>query len=162
MKVAEDVMAVLARAQCDGGKLVLVGQLDRKMYVAVNEVLVAAGGKWNRGQKAHLFEDGAAALASVVLLVGCGADVTQGTVTGKAFVPVRHWTYLDPIYATACSGSGSSFSCHQYIVTYMPVEETDPECWKLSLLDGKNKGSICVSQSEWDGAKVGTYWGAAK
>jgi hypothetical protein len=32
-------------------------RLDRKMYVAVNEVLERIGGKWNRKAKAHVFED---------------------------------------------------------------------------------------------------------
>lgn len=35
------------------------GQLDRKLYLAVNEVLEAAGGKWNRKLKVHVFESDA-------------------------------------------------------------------------------------------------------
>jgi hypothetical protein len=86
VKVAEDVMAVLARAHCDGGKLVLVGQLDRKMYEAVNQVLVAAGGKWNRGAKAHLFEGVAAERIEQVLLTG---EVT--TVQDLNYFPTPEW-----------------------------------------------------------------------
>ncbi len=37
--------------------LTLTGQLDRKMYEAVNKVLVLAGGKWNRGLKVHVFNE---------------------------------------------------------------------------------------------------------
>ena len=45
MKIADDVLAVLSAAETNGNKLLLVGQLDRKMYVKANEVLEAAGGK---------------------------------------------------------------------------------------------------------------------
>lgn len=38
-------------------KLVLPpGQLDRKLYVKVDKVLTAAGGKWNRAVRAHIFD----------------------------------------------------------------------------------------------------------
>jgi hypothetical protein len=38
-----------------GWWLTLPNQLDRKLYVEVNKVLEAAGGKWNRGAKVHVF-----------------------------------------------------------------------------------------------------------
>lgn len=56
MKISQDVMQVLDRAEVDGNKLVLTGQLDRKLYQDVNKVLEAIGGKWNRGAKAHVFD----------------------------------------------------------------------------------------------------------
>ncbi len=37
--------------------LTLTGQLDRKMYEAVNKVLMLAGGKWNRSLKVHIFNE---------------------------------------------------------------------------------------------------------
>jgi hypothetical protein len=57
MRVNEDVLNVL-----DGGlniretSVVLLEQLDRKLYTGVNKVLEACGGKWNRKAKAHVFE----------------------------------------------------------------------------------------------------------
>lgn len=56
MKISQDVMTVLDQADVDGNRLVLVGQLDRKLYADVNKVLEAIGGKWSRGAKAHLFD----------------------------------------------------------------------------------------------------------
>lgn len=56
MKISQDVMEVLDRAEVDGNKLMLTGQLDRKLYQDVNKVLDAIGGKWSRGAKAHVFE----------------------------------------------------------------------------------------------------------
>lgn len=55
MKVQEPVLAVLSRCSTQGHILKLPEQLDRKMYEAVNTVLAAAGGKWNRAIKGHIF-----------------------------------------------------------------------------------------------------------
>ncbi len=54
MRVEDDVLAVLSRAETNGNALVLIGQLDRLMYERTNKVLEAAGGKWNRKAKAHM------------------------------------------------------------------------------------------------------------
>ena len=68
MKVPTDVLTVLDRAETEGPALRLVGQLDRKLYTDTNKVLEAAGGKWNRAKKAHLFDgDAADAIESVIL-----------------------------------------------------------------------------------------------
>ena len=70
MRVDEDVLAVLSRAETDGKSLVLTGQLDRRMYERTNKVLEAAGGKWNRNAKAHIFEDEAATRVDQIILSG--------------------------------------------------------------------------------------------
>lgn len=71
MKVIEAVMAVLSVARIEGNALYITGgQLDRKLYESTNKVLEAAGGKWNRKQKAHLFPGDAAEAMDQVLLSG--------------------------------------------------------------------------------------------
>lgn len=55
MKIAPDVLSVLARSDVSRTELVLPGQLDRKLYVAVDKVLQACGAKWKRSAKAHVF-----------------------------------------------------------------------------------------------------------
>lgn len=70
MKVENDVLAVLSRAETNGNSLVLTGQLDRKLYERVNKVLEAAGGKWNRKAKAHIFDGEAAERAEQIMLTG--------------------------------------------------------------------------------------------
>ena len=55
MKVANEVLNVLAAADFSGPRLVLTGQLDRKLYTSTNAVLEAAGGKWDKKTKAHIF-----------------------------------------------------------------------------------------------------------
>lgn len=71
LKVSEPVMAVLSTARCDGSALFLtVGQLDRKLYEATNKVLEAAGGKWNRKTRGHVFPGDAAEAMDQVLISG--------------------------------------------------------------------------------------------
>jgi len=54
--IDSDVRDVLARSSISSDRVVLPPeQLDRKLYERINKALVAAGGKWNRSAKAHLF-----------------------------------------------------------------------------------------------------------
>jgi predicted RNA methylase len=57
--IDQSVIDVLKNATTDGNKMILPpGQLDRKLYTAVNKVIDAMGGKWKGGKvKAHLFAD---------------------------------------------------------------------------------------------------------
>ena len=70
MRVQNDVLAVLSRAETNGNALMLVGQLERNMYTRTNKVLEAAGGKWNRKAKAHLFDVEAATRIDQIILSG--------------------------------------------------------------------------------------------
>lgn len=70
MKVDTEVLSVLDRAQTEGSALYLVGQLDRPLYTKTNTVLEAAGGKWNRKAKAHIFDGEAAERIEQILLTG--------------------------------------------------------------------------------------------
>ena len=54
--ISDAVRDILAQAIIDETSVTLAcGQLDRKLYEAVNKVLVAAGGKWNRKSGSHIF-----------------------------------------------------------------------------------------------------------
>jgi len=55
--IAYDVLDVLRSMDWVGGGGTITEQLDRKMYLKVNKVLKALGGKWDRTAQAHLFED---------------------------------------------------------------------------------------------------------
>ena len=70
MKIESAVLDVLGNAVTEGNSLKLTGQLDRPLYVAVNKVLEAAGGKWNRKAQAHLFEGDAAEIMDAMILTG--------------------------------------------------------------------------------------------
>lgn len=69
--IPQPVLSVLSRCTTADSKLFLPpGQLDRKMYVDVNKVLEAAGGKWTRGAKAHVFAEPAAEILDNLILTG--------------------------------------------------------------------------------------------
>lgn len=70
MRIENDVLAVLSQAETNGNALILTGQLDRKMYERTNKVIEAAGGKWNRKAKAHIFDDEAATRIDQIILTG--------------------------------------------------------------------------------------------
>jgi predicted RNA methylase len=70
MKVGSEVIAILDRCTFGGPALTLPEQLDRRDYVAVNKVIEAAGGKWNRKARAHLFGGEAAGVIDRVILAG--------------------------------------------------------------------------------------------
>lgn len=57
-KIPDNVLAVLSAGTCTAARFYLPpGQLDRKLYEAVNKVLTSLGGKWNTKAKAHIFAD---------------------------------------------------------------------------------------------------------
>lgn len=70
MRVGDDVLEVLSRADTRGNALTLIGQLDRAMYTKVNKVIEAAGGKWDRKSKAHLFDKEASERIDEIILTG--------------------------------------------------------------------------------------------
>ena len=72
--ISEDVAQVLQSAEVDGNDLRLTAQLDRPMYVAVNKVLAALGGKWNRGKGVHVFAGPVADVLAEALDTGHAID----------------------------------------------------------------------------------------
>lgn len=56
--ISPEVKEILARCRLEDKTLFLpLGQLDRKLYVDVNEALVSIGYKWNKKQKCHILDD---------------------------------------------------------------------------------------------------------
>jgi predicted RNA methylase len=77
-KISNEVLIILDRCVTDGQQLRLPGQkLDRPLYVAVNKVLEAAGGKWNKKLGAHLFPHDAANAMEQIVLTGEVRDIRQ-------------------------------------------------------------------------------------
>ncbi|WP_217548870.1 methyltransferase [Pantoea sp. GbtcB22] len=70
MRVDNEVLNVLSACQCEGNNLILTGQLDRNLYTRTNKVIEAAGGKWNRKAKAHVFDIDAAERIEQIILTG--------------------------------------------------------------------------------------------
>ncbi|MHA1417319.1 MAG: N-6 DNA methylase [Candidatus Heimdallarchaeaceae archaeon] len=71
MKIDEKTLTILSTVKIDGNVIFLTcGQLDRKQYIAVNKVLEAMGGKWNRKIKGHIFSENPTEKLEQVLLYG--------------------------------------------------------------------------------------------
>jgi hypothetical protein len=71
MKITEDVLTVLSAGQTTGKSYTLpTGQLDRALYTKVNKVLEAAGGKWDRKTKTHIFDSDAEERMDQILTTG--------------------------------------------------------------------------------------------
>lgn len=54
--IGDDVLSVLLDCRFEGYVVKLPGQLERKLYLKVDEVLNLLGGKWNRGAGGHEFK----------------------------------------------------------------------------------------------------------
>lgn len=76
-QISQDVLKVLDAATIDGALLTLNGNIDRKLYVETNKVLEAAGGKWNRSKKAHVFDGLAIDAIEPIILTGEYARTKQ-------------------------------------------------------------------------------------
>lgn len=78
MKVSEMVRDILAECVVEENVLKLPErQLDRNTYVAVNKVLEAMGGKWNRKVKGHIFDQSPASTLEEIVLSGQYTDVKK-------------------------------------------------------------------------------------
>ena len=71
MKLSSEVLGVLECCTVEGNTLLLpAGQLDRKLYEAVNKCLVAMGGKWDRKARGHVFAESPALTLEAALSTG--------------------------------------------------------------------------------------------
>lgn len=72
--LAPDVLDVLNRSVIEDNLLKLPEQLDRKLYLKVNEALELLGGKWNRKLGGHVFQDDPGTLIEAALETGSVRD----------------------------------------------------------------------------------------
>jgi predicted RNA methylase len=86
-KLSEDVLVVLSNCHIEGRWLFLhSGQLERKLYLSVNEALEALGGKWNRKIKGHVFEDDPTIIFENMMVTG--EVVSEKKEFGQFFTPL--------------------------------------------------------------------------
>lgn len=63
-------LAMMSLLSIEGSNVKITQQLDRKQYEAINKVLEACGGKWNRTAKAHVFSEDPTDVLDTVMLTG--------------------------------------------------------------------------------------------
>lgn len=110
--------------------------------------------------------------ASVLALAACAADVEHGTITSKQYVPSDYYTVMQPVYRNVCKTvtqrvrqsngtytTRTAQSCVSVRSGYRAVIEGHGDCYELDLKNSSgDTGSVCVSESAWNGAKVGGQW----
>jgi type I restriction-modification system DNA methylase subunit len=76
--IGEEVRAALSSIEWDGeyGRLTC-GQLDRKTYTNVNDVLETFGGKWNKKLKCHVFAEAAQMVVEAAIETGVYVSATD-------------------------------------------------------------------------------------
>lgn len=73
--ITPEVRAVLSAGRAEGNTYFLpAGQLDRDLYLAVNKVLTALGGKWNKQAGGHVFARGLGEQLTEALASGVAVD----------------------------------------------------------------------------------------
>ena len=77
VQIDDQVKDVLQGAQVEGNLIRITQQLDRDLYVRVNKVLEALGGKWNRGMRGHVFAEPAADKLAQALGTGKAVDIKK-------------------------------------------------------------------------------------
>lgn len=70
MKIAKEIIDLLAKCEVEGKTLKITEQLDRKTYGQLNKVLTAIGGKWNAKQKVHLFQEDVSEMIENIINTG--------------------------------------------------------------------------------------------
>jgi predicted RNA methylase len=71
LRVDQNILEILERSVVEGALLRLPPtQLDRNTYTAVNKVIEAAGGRWDRKARAHVFDGEAIETIEPILLTG--------------------------------------------------------------------------------------------
>jgi len=76
--IETEALNILSDSRVEDSKLYLPDvQLSRVMYVQVNKILVAMGGKWNRKEKAHVFANDPEDAIENILLTGEYTDIKK-------------------------------------------------------------------------------------
>lgn len=69
-KISNAVLDILGECRAIENRLQITAQLDRKVYAEVNKIIEAAGGKWDKKAKAHIFAGDAAEALEPIILTG--------------------------------------------------------------------------------------------
>lgn len=144
VNVTDDVKAVLANAIIGEDRLTLPDQLDRPLYVKVDKVLKAAGGKWNTKVGAHLFNGDPRQILGIAMETGAIVDDKKSrqafyTPEWLAEELVAHAGIDDERYRVLEPSAGDGVLVKAAIAagaTHVVAFETDEmECEKLWLLE---------------------------
>ena len=155
--ITPDVREVLMRCRAEGNALHLPsGQLDRALYQAVNKVLVALGGKWDRRSQAHIFAGGIAGPLAEAMEAGHAVD--QKRTMEQFFTPREVAIRLADLIEIGdgthilepSAGAGSLVHIAMARGAHVTAVEADPDlAAALDGPDGSRPGWLRVSQDDF-------------
>lgn len=151
MRIDDEVLAVLSVADTNGCNVTLTGQLDRKLYERTNKVLEAAGGKWNRKARAHVFDADAAERMDQIILSGT-VDVPKDEFNFFPSPPAvvarmleladieQDMKLLEPsagrgAIAFACAELGAAVDCYELMEANFTAIAGDPRLESVRHMD---------------------------
>lgn len=76
-KINSNVLDALSKCDVNGNLVVITEKLDRNVYTSLNKVLETFGGKWNRKQKAHVFDSDPSDLIESAMITGEFTDIKK-------------------------------------------------------------------------------------
>jgi N12 class adenine-specific DNA methylase len=114
--MTEEVADILGNSKIEGNRLVLPPNLDRKTYLAVNQAIESAGGRWDRRAEAHLFQ----------------GDPTKALFDPDNFTPAAD----PPPLATASRWTGNDLQNPETEAYYLRHARPDPLTGQPSLITG--------------------------
>lgn len=158
LSIPHSAVEVLAAARVEGNAVFLPGgQLERKLYESVNQALELLGGKWNRKQRAHLFEEDPTDIIESAVLSG---EVTDRKKLFQFFetptVIARRMVHLAEIKATdeilePSAGRGAILQAVFEVVPEASVTavELDPDNVKVLVRNVKGRGFSTVQEGDF-------------
>ena len=158
INITPEVRSVLERSEITATSLKLPNEmLERKLYEAVNKVLVNAGGKWNRSAKAHLFPSDPRPKLGLALETGVAVDEKkkfQFFPTPKALAnrmadhlgTCDDLSVLEPSAGHGALAEAVLRNCCPRILTMI---EVNPEC-KEKLEDVRKRAETVGILASWN------------
>lgn len=140
MKLTLDQIKILREGELDGNKFYLQGQLDRKQYTSINEVLETIGLKWNRKEKAHIADCTPEELADAI------ADIIETGEVETLKETIKKFQFYETPREVA-----------EYLVELADIQESDsilePSAWHGAIVECFPKDHKDVYLFEIDPAK---------
>jgi len=120
MKLTQEQIEILEDGRIEWNKFYLQGQLDRKQYLSINEVLETIGLKWNRKEKAHIFDGDMLEEAIAEIIESGECETLKETIKKFQFYPTPR-------------------EVSEYLVDLADIQDTDtvlePSAWEWHLVD---------------------------
>jgi predicted RNA methylase len=143
--LGNDVRRVISELEIRGS-MVMMAQMPRPLYIRVNEVLEAIGGKWSRREQAHLFEENPTDRIEDVLLtgrfekLGRAFDFFETPPEVCATILERAWINPAHVILEPSAGRGAIVDA---------VHDTAPRAW-IKLIEINPENCAALKAKGWE------------